>query len=256
MKNTILLILVFLLYFNQSHSQKLLDFNEKISSYDISSLYVESTSPEKYSDITIDKVEPIGFFGENFQRFYVHMISIVQNNNDPLEYYVYGKSKLKQKISSFSGKMKITKCQILDEEDVANCRRGFVTLKYEFFEDKLNGGTGKFIGTCQSSFFIDDENKIFYDAIYLYADSFDNNQFEGNWVSYSSDKSYKCNWGDFRIPGSEELDTGTGEFKVLKKYLNNGWKSYQYAKGYGYESEVSREEIEAAESLEKEEWWK
>jgi hypothetical protein len=53
-----------------------------------------------------------------------------------------------------------------------------------------------------------------------------------------------CNWGEFRIPYSDDLDIGVGEFLPNPPYLNYGWENYESVWG-DYEKE-----------LKKEEWWK
>nr|MBP6410083.1 hypothetical protein [Pseudarcicella sp.] len=67
------------------------------------------------------------------------------------------------------------------------------------------------------------------DAISFNSDGFFNNQFIGSWTSYKTNTSKKCNWGDYRIPESGNLDVGAGEFSVDEKYLKNGWKNYSQA---------------------------
>lgn len=50
--------------------------------------------------------------------------------------------------------------------------------------------------------------------------------FVGSWTSYKTNIAKKCNWGDYRIPDSSDLDIGTGEFSVNEKYVKNDWLSY------------------------------
>jgi IS66 C-terminal element len=38
--------------------------------------------------------EPLGYIGDNFQRFYIHFISITKGKDNPYQYSVYGKSSL------------------------------------------------------------------------------------------------------------------------------------------------------------------
>jgi hypothetical protein len=42
----------------------------------------------------------LGFIGENYQRFHIHFISIIQNPLNPYEYFAYGKTKVIRFISS------------------------------------------------------------------------------------------------------------------------------------------------------------
>lgn len=51
----------------------------------------------------------------------------------------------------------------------------------------------------------------------------------GTWTSYANNSSKRCNWGEFRIPYSGDLDIGAGEFSPDTKYLDKGWDTYYRA---------------------------
>lgn len=253
-KVSLLLLALITVIIYDSNAQDTYGFLDEIIKYDISSLFVESKSPDEHKSITIDDYKPLGFFGSNYQRFQIHFISVIKNKNNPLEYFVFGKTKLKETITSFQGTLKITDCGIFKFGEIPEFKQGYVKYEYNFYEDPLNGGSGSFIGTGNCHFFIDTEDRLYYDAITLAADGYNNNQFEGTWISYTSGKKYKCNWGSFRIPDSDELDIGAGEFGVSREYLDRGWKTYEIAKGYG--GNYTEEEIKKAREEENEEWWK
>ncbi|MBN1790918.1 MAG: hypothetical protein JW830_10505 [Bacteroidales bacterium] len=99
---------------------------------------------------------------------------------------------------------------------------------YELFEDQKQGGSGRFKGILETRFYLNGE-KILYDNLDIESDDFYNNQFVGNWESYKNMVVKKCNWGDFRIPYSNDLDIGIGEFSPSEKHLNNGWLNYYKA---------------------------
>ena len=255
MKNLLLIITLILSISSkgQTFNPTYLDFNDKISNYDISPLFVKSVVPERHGEIALSDFTPLGFFGSNYQRFDIHFISVIQNVDNPKEYFVYGKSRLKGTICPFQGTFKIIDSKILEEGDIPEFKQGFVTFEYILYEDKQYGGTGFFKGNCKSNFFIDDKDELYYDAISLGADGFKNNQFEGIWISYKSDKSYICNWGDFRIPNSGDLDIGAGEFSINDEYIEFGWKTYKTA--YGYDNTISEEEKLKAKEIERLKWW-
>ncbi len=66
-------------------------------------------------------------------------------------------------------------------------------------------------------------------------------------LSYKTNISKKCNFGDYRIPESVNLDIGAGEFSPDPKFFDKGWKSYSFSL-YG--------ETEIEQKKEKEKWWK
>jgi len=73
----------------------------------------------------------------------------------------------------------------------------------------------------------------------------------GRLEELSDGRDKKCNWGDFRIPESGELDHGAGEFTVDEKYVRFGWESY--VKSYSSDDEKERA---AALAEEDRQWWK
>jgi hypothetical protein len=85
---------------------------------------------------------------------------------------------------------------------------------------------GNFEGIFSALWYIDRAGKLKYDHIEDFADPFRNNQFIGIWKSDDGKHFKKCNWGDYRIPQSGDLDIGAGEFYPNPKYKKLGWESY------------------------------
>lgn len=231
------------------------DFITEITNYDISELWT-LTKFEIENDTTIvERNEPIGFIGDNYQRFYIHFISAIQNPTDKLNYFIYGKTRVKENICSFQGQIVIKEARIFVEGDSPPLKQGFVKGIYEFYEDSKQEGTGKLTGTFSTDFYIDNNGKIKYDAIYyMWADGFSNNQFKGIWTSYKINESKKCNWGDYRIPECEWIngcDVGASEFYINDKYIKNGWENY----GQAWHNDPESTEAIKAQQKEKEKWW-
>ena len=196
----------------------------------------------------IDRTEPLGYIGDNYQRFYIHFISVIQNPTNRLDYFVYGKTRVKNNICSFQGLIKLKEAKTYIDS-YTNTKQGFVTGEYEFFEDPGQKGTGFLKGNFKTYFYIDNSGNIRYDALDFIADGYENNQFEGTWTSYKSNSPKKCNWGDYRIPDSRDLDIGAGEFSVNEKYVSNGWLTYMVSNGIGTDLNG---EMKKAEN---EKWW-
>lgn len=80
------------------------------------------------------------------------------------------------------------------------------------------------------------------DGLYLFvADGFSNCQYEGTWTtSYKTNKIKRCNWGDYRIPNSSDLDEGCGEFIPQKKYARFGWENYILCMAIPYDNDIER----------------
>jgi hypothetical protein len=200
-------------------------------------------------------MEPIGFIGDSYQRFYIHFNSIVKKSDCPYEYLVYGKTKVKETICEFIGTIKIIEAKTYIEGDLPKYKQGFANCEVELYEDDKLSSAGVILGKLTTSFIIDDKQVFRYDALNFGADGFSNNEFKCTWTSYKTNISKKCNWGDYRIPECEwqnGCDTGAGEFHINDKYLKNGWENYRLAWGtYPETSEVIK-----ARQKEYEQWWK
>jgi hypothetical protein len=227
------------------------DFPE-IKNYDLSSVFTSDSITIEDGTRKIERPEFLGFFGDNYQRFYIHFISVIQNKDNPLEYFVYGKTKLKSNISDFQGTIRIQNSQTYNQGELPNFKQGYIVANYVFYEDFKQKGTGKFEGTLKSNFLIDGDGVLRYDALMLIADGFSNNEFEGTWSSYRSNSTKICNWGEWRIPNSGPLDNGAGEFAPSSKYSEYGWATYWQAVVGSHKNPKTIE----ARKVEKEKWWK
>jgi hypothetical protein len=234
-----------------SQEDKTSDFIEEVKKYDLSSLWTLNKFQIENDTITVKRAEPLGYIGDNFQRFHIHFVSAIKKSGNNLEYHISGKTKVKSNICEFQGTMTITEARTYDDGDVPNLDQGFIKGKYLFFEDSSQTGSGTLKGNFQTNFYINEKNEIKYDALLFVADGFRNNQFEGDWTSYETGLHKKCNWGDYRIPNSRELDIGAGEFSPWEKYQENGWGNYILAWG----SYPDKPEVMEARRKEMEKWW-
>jgi hypothetical protein len=234
-----------------SQEQNTIDFTHEIKLYDVSTLWTTEFILEGSDTSKIRKMPVIGFIGDNFQRFYIHFVSVIKNPENKLVYCVYGKTKVKNQVCAFQGTITITSAQIFKEGDSPDFKQGILFGKYEFFENPDSKSSGILKGNFQSNFLINKQKQIRYDALSLGADGFKNNQFEGTWTSYKTASSKICNWGDYRIPASADLDAGTAEFYPKESYLNFDWNTYKLAFSY---VELTKEKSEALEK-EFKKWW-
>ncbi|WP_177761629.1 hypothetical protein [Flavobacterium sp. I3-2] len=166
-----------------------------------------------------------GFIGDDYQRFDIKYFSVVKNEKNPYEYFVSGKTRVKNNICSFQGTFLVKEAFVINQTSYPDYKSGFIVFEIHIFENKTDKSSGMISGKLISNFIIDLNNTLTYDALDFFSDSFANNQFIGKWTSYKTKKSKKCHWGDFRIPESGDLDIGAGEFSPNSKYFNKGWKS-------------------------------
>lgn len=252
---TFLLFNVFL--FGQSFAQDsaTTDFFAQIKKYDLSTLLMtDSIFTEDREDTKemVRRAEILGFIGVDYQRFYIHFISIIQNPINPYEYFAYGKTKVRETICPFQGTITIIQSGIYKSLEFPEYEQGFAICDVVLYEDKKQPSAGFIKGRLTSNFLIDNKGQFRYDALMYHSDVFSNNEFSGNWISYKTGISKKCNWGDHRIPDCGDLDIGAAEFSVNDKYLKNGWENYILSL---FNNPVKPEVIKAKQK-ENEQWWK
>jgi len=97
--------------------QKTTNFLPEISKYDISDILTQTKFKAENDTTIVERQEPLGFIGENYQRFYIHFISAIQNPTDKLNYFIYGKTRVKENICSFQGQMVNKEARILVDCD-------------------------------------------------------------------------------------------------------------------------------------------
>ncbi|RYD88583.1 MAG: hypothetical protein EOP54_27020 [Sphingobacteriales bacterium] len=223
---------------------------EESLKFNLSSVWL--TTPNKFV---------YGFIGAKYQRIKVKFISIKKDTTDPSVYYISGKSVVKNNIADFTGSIKIKKILKRNhpspDQDVVYyeyTKRGVKTFyeisgAYTFSENRALKHSGIFNGTFKTSFFIDTKGRVKYDDLELNADSYSNNEFIGTWVHYNGKLVQQCNWGDYRIPASGDLDIGAGEFSPNDKYLPMGWQSVR-------DMHRNDETGRLAKKQEEKEWWK
>lgn len=200
-------------------------------------------------DITIPFPEPLGFIGGDYRRFYIHYLTVQKDTANPFCYLVTGKTRVGNNICNFTGSITITKARLLKVSDSPNFKQGYLTANVDFKEGQQQKGSGEIKGVLTTYFMIDKKGQIYYNTINSYADSWDNNQCEATWTSYSTHQSKKCNWGDWRIPQSGDLDIGAGEFSVNDKYLSKGWQTFRDL--YHKDAAIAKK----AKAEEARKWW-
>ena len=234
----------------QGWGREYTNFLTSAVNHDFSEVFIYE--PAKY------KPTVLGFIGTDMQRFYIHFNSINRNPDNPYQYLVKGKTRVKNNICSFEGKITIVKAGLLtknpEDDEFPDYQEGFVLAEMELLEEKSQPGSGVLKGMMQSDFLIDQKGQLAYNDLMAAGDGFYNNQFTGDWTSYKTGKAKICNFGDDRIPsgnlpkGTEyDLDQGAGSFIPSAKYLGRGWQTH-------FDCIVAQDEKACRE--ENKQWWK
>jgi hypothetical protein len=249
------LLLLFLLR-NDLAGQTTTDYSTQIANADLSELWVSQRLliiEEENKERFIPRSEPLGFIGNNYQRFYIHFVTAKRSTTNHLQYLVTGKTKVRSNVCDFKGTITIKEARLAPDPELPEYRTGYIAGEYWIEEDRKQRGSGSFKGNFRSYWFITNDGKIKYDTVLIAADGFCNNQFTGSWTSYATGKSEKCNWGDYRIPDSGYLDVGAGEFAVADEYVKNGWETYIQA--FNADNPDSSQS-KRAQAIEAAKWWR
>ena len=160
------------------------DFITEIQNYDVSKLWTAKKIKPDGNRRPIDRVAPIGFRGQDYQRFYIHFTSVIQNKKQPLQYFVYGKTRQHKVIREFQGTITLKEATVYKDSIFPETEQGSIKGSYLFYESSPEKSEeGYYEGRFQSYFILDGQDNIQYNALMIEADPFKNNQFEGVWKS-------------------------------------------------------------------------
>ena len=213
-----------------------------LDDFDFSSLFTHTANSVIY-----------GFIGDNYQRIRIKFITVTKNQSSPDVYLISGKSMVKNNICEFRGRLTISDIKkyktisygVDNKYKNKGIKGQYVILgNYKFNENESQAHSGTFKGVFQSNLYLDKNNKIHYDDIDNISDGYTNNQFIGQWIGYKGNLVKRCNWGDFRIPNSGDLDIGAGEFSP-GKYSRDGWQTVNAKYGHN----------KKAIAIEQAKWW-
>ena len=149
------------------------DIKSEFIKYDISSLLTQTRNSIVF-----------GFIGDNYQRIRIKLISVIRNKDNPSQYFVYGKSMVKENICEFQGTITITNVFNFKETDIPGIKQGKVVGEYLFNENPAQKHVGQFKGVFSSNWYLDKDGTLKYDDLSDVADGFTNNEFVGTWTSY------------------------------------------------------------------------
>jgi hypothetical protein len=167
-----------------------------------------------------------GIIGSDYQRIHVKFLSVIKDIDHPDQYFVHGKTMVHGNVCDFQGIIKIN--ELLEDKEPAYDGKSTYNLKahYRFLEDPKQFHVGIFEGMIVSNLLINAKGTVTYNDLLKNSDTFNNNLFVGTWKEYGAAKGKICNWGDYRIPQSGDLDVGKSKFSLNDKYLKKGWKDF------------------------------
>ena len=210
----------------------------EIKTVDLSKFWTDNPIERRY-----------GFIGSDYRRLDIKFLSIIKNPDNPTQYFVYGKSRASKNICEFQGLIEIKESYYIQSLEYFNGNSGLIAGEYTFYETPDTEHTGKFMGIFVTYWTKSDTEEFKYLKLPAIEG---NNQFLGTWTGYEKTDGITANWGDRRVPDSGDLDVGTSEFGINRKYQQYGWDSFIKAFGGGFDNETT----EKAREAELTKWWK
>lgn len=213
---------------------------------------------EPMADGWLHRPEPLGFKGDQFQRFYIHFDTVYKLS--PTVYRVEARSRCKDVIHNIQGRILIDSVVPFDECDLSDdfikglSECGTVYGHYEMEASVGSKPVARLFGRSTYEYLVHDDS-VYYDALMIVADGYSNNQYTGKWVDVVTGDTLTCNWGDFRIPESKGLDGGCGLFIPGEEYYELGWKPYLDWDKHAYMGDPTCEYYKFLYEIDKN-WWK
>ena len=185
-----------------------------------------------FSQLIKPQTEFLGFIGNDYRRILITFTSVRRESNSQT-YSVTGTSLVINNECDFTGTITIKQVREFEKfhygvdemyREIGLKAQGVIIGEYYLKENKDQPHSGEFIGIMSLHWFIDKTGELYFDNININSDSYRNNQYVGIWKDYSTKNEKTCNWGEYRIPFSGDLDVGAGEFSPNEKYYEKGWK--------------------------------
>ena len=190
-----------------------------------------------FSSLLTPEQQVLGYIGRNFRRIKVNIDSVVKSPTAPNVYLVSGSTVVSDNKCDFRGTITVEGIREFKQlhygvddmyKDEGIQSQGILIGKYTFSENPKQRHVGIFRGVMTLWWYLDRKGTVRYDNIESHSDRFRNNQYVGTWTEYGKQEGRPCNWGEYRIPFSNDLDIGAGEFAPNPKYYHVGWSDFSH----------------------------
>lgn len=232
------LLFLFLLPFSPALAQQTAEWLQKLENPEFPSSQLKSENAlanymaHDFSELLIPKTQVLGYIDADYRRIKVEFTSVRKSKTLQNVYYVSGSTIVSNNKCDFEGTITFEQIRELKQlhygvdDEFKNKgikAQGVAIGRYRFAENPAQKHVGMFDGVMTLWWYLDKNGKIQYDDLEKHSDQYRNNQYVGTWTEYGKQKSSPCNWGEYRIPFSGDLDIGAGEFSVNPKYYDKGW---------------------------------
>jgi len=189
-----------------------------------------------FSELLMPEQHVLGYIGANYRRIKVTFSAVEKNTTLPNVYYLSGSTTVSNNKCDFEGTITVEQIREFKQlhygvddmyKDHGIKSQGILIGRYLFNENPGQTHVGIFQGVMTLWWYLDKNGRVQYDNLENHSDRFRNNQYVGTWTEYGKLLSKPCNWGEYRIPLSGDLDIGAGEFSVNPKYYGVGWAEFR-----------------------------
>lgn len=189
-----------------------------------------------FSTLLMPRNDFLGYIGPNFRRLKIKLTTVKKESSTQDQYKVIGYSIVDNNKCDFEGVIKLIQIREykqmhygVDDEykDRGVQSQGILLGEYVFKENAKQKFSGIFEGIMTLYWYVDKKGQIKYDDIESFSDNYKNNQYVGTWRQHKRENRRVANWGEYRIPFSEDLDIGAGEFGVNPRYYKEGWQDFE-----------------------------
>jgi hypothetical protein len=189
-----------------------------------------------FSALLTPRTDFLGYIEPNFRRLKIKFTTVKKESGPQDQYKVIGYSIVKNNKCDFEGVIKIIQIREYKQmhygvDDKYKGRgiqsQGILLGEYVFNENEKQKFSGIFEGIMTLFWYVDKKGHIKYDDIQSDSDNYQNNQYVGTWRQHNRENKKVANWGEYRVPFSEDLDIGAGEFGVNPKYYKEGWYDFK-----------------------------
>lgn len=201
----------------------------------------------------VETEEPLGFCGDNYQRFYIHWDTIYKQT--PRIYRIEGRTRCKDEYCAVYGITVIDSVYFDWTYFIPelNFRCGEIHGHYTMIALQDDTPVGKLQGEAIHYFF--EKNDTLFYSTSNEDDAQCGREHRGVWIDMRNNDTLRCNWGDLDIPDCGDLNIGWGCFLVNKKYYDYGWQTLYDSEHIGSTKEPSHAYYDSINTIDKN-WWK
>ena len=235
-------LILFIISLAEASGQRTTEWIEKLENPEFASCKLKEENvlsdylQHDFSDLLIPKRQVLGYIGANYRRIKVTFSSVSRSATRPDVYYVTGSTAVSNNKCDFQGAITVEQVREFKQlhygvddmyKDQGIKSQGILVGRYVLTENPSQSHVGTFEGVMTLWWYLDRNGSVQYDNLESHSDRFRNNQYVGTWTEYGKQKGKPCNWGEYRIPFSDDLDIGAGEFSVNPKYYDVGWDEFR-----------------------------